>query len=158
MSTPRDPRDPELDAALEDRPASGAAAAGRAASARRTLAVVDALPAPAPSPHLRRRLLARLDAIDEAQARSWPRRLGLWLRGPAGGGLAAAAAAAAGILLAVTLDEDRPDKKVPEALARMERLETAENLELYENLEVVEHLDVIEDLELIAQLPEEESG
>jgi hypothetical protein len=158
MSTPRDPRDPELDAALEDRPASGAANPDRVASARRTLDVVDALPAPAPSPHLRRRLLARLDAIDEAQARSWPRRLGLWLRGPAGGGLAAAAAAAAGILLAVALDEDRPDKKVPEALARMERLETAENLELYENLEVVEHLDVIEDLELIAQLPEEESG
>lgn len=153
-----DPRLPELlDAALEGSP-EVTEPLRRDAKLRRTLeaaeqalAVVDALPRE-PSPELRPRLWARLEAED-ARPRRWGflPRLSPWAL--AGGGLAAAAALA----LVLTFPAQGPEgHDSPEALAlRLEQLEIARDQELYENLEILEHLDVLDDLAVIEALPEE---
>lgn len=121
---------------------------------RRALEAVST-PGLEPSAGFDAALFARLDGIDEAQART------LWVRFTELFSLprvAALAAVAALVLIAFgALKSFGPPLAPPvDALAQGEMLDLAEDLELYEDLELVRDLDLLEDLEVIETLEVEE--
>lgn len=120
-------------------------------TALRALAVVDALPAPEPSPFLARKLARKLDDIDR-RSEFWQPQWGAirWA-----GGLSLAAIAVGVALLVVPPNPKSTFGPAQGSIARIERLELAEDQEIFENLDILEHLDVLDDIELIESLPEE---
>ena len=105
---------------------------------RRTVALVEAMPAPAPSAALRRAVLERIDAPtlgERLRALFTPGRLGI-------AGLAAAAAVAA---VVVAQPKDMPGDE--------EHLFLAQNMEVIEDLDLV-GLDSADDLDVVASLHE----
>lgn len=106
---------------------------------RRTVTELSALPEFEPSSGLRRRVLARVDALP----RPWPERMRGWLRpgvlAPAGMALAAAA-----LLLVVS------QRRATETLEQRAELAVAEHYELLSDYELVGLTP--EDVEVVAQL------
>ena len=108
---------------------------------RRTVVELAALPAFEPSPALRRRVLAEVEALP----RPWPERLRTWLRpallAPAGVALATAA------VVAVAVGQ----RVVAERAEQRTELAVAEHYELLSDYEVVglsrDDLDVVEHLD-----------
>lgn len=113
------------------------------------------------------RLRARLDAIDEARAVPWWRRVGAWALVP----VAAGAAATALVLFAPTqppeptevrrstetAQRDRPGAPTPAPQVALPPAdpELLADLALLEHLDAIQLVDVIDDLEAISALPEE---
>jgi len=116
----------------------------RLESLRRTLGLIQDLPATAPSAGFEARFLERLD---REKAGSWRRWLQVW-RWPRPALVGAGAVAAGLVLVALLLQPGGSAAPGPEE-------EIVRNLDLYADYEVLEQIDVLEDLEVIETLEEE---
>lgn len=110
---------------------------------RATVAAVEALPAPAPSPALRRAVLATLDEP------TWREKVKAWLTPPrlVPVGLAVAAAVTAVVLWPAAASVDSPAGLDEDALLLAQHLDLAEDLDLV-------GLESPDDLAVVAQLDE----
>lgn len=127
------------------------------AGLRRTVAQLSAMPAPSPSPELRRKVLAAVDALPPPGRAWWKVLTKPWILAPVG----AVAFAASLVAISFTRMPDSPGIEFVDGT----QLELAMQLTAAEELdrEMLENFDLIgiespEDLEVIALLHELEDG
>ncbi len=133
--------------ALEDELTQRPDLAARLASLRRVVALVATLPEPAPSPALRRAVLARLEQ------RTWAERARAFFAGPTWVRTGAALAVAAVVAVMVASDRREP---VPRPPLDEESWTVAQDLEVTEDFELL-GLESADDVEVVSRLAQLEA-